>query len=122
MDTFEAVKNSFARCGESDGFYDTFYEVFLGKSPEIPPLFAKTDFKKQKQVLKATVALMVAATAIRTVAAITARTSITSIRGMLRRSISYSAKVMIGQPLAPVVAMEDQTVIATAAPTGVCQR
>ncbi len=59
MDAFDAVKNSCARCGESDGFYDTFYDVFLAKSPEIPPLFAKTDFKKQKQVLKATVALMV---------------------------------------------------------------
>ena len=59
MDAFDAVKNSFARCGESDGFYDTFYDVFLAKSPEIPPLFAKTDFKKQKQVLKATAALMV---------------------------------------------------------------
>ena len=59
METFDAVKNSFARCGESDGFYDTFYDVFLSKSPEIPPLFAKTDFKKQKQVLKATVSLMV---------------------------------------------------------------
>ena len=59
MNAFEEVKNSFARCGESDGFYDTFYDVFLAKSPEIPPLFAKTDFKKQKQVLKATAALMV---------------------------------------------------------------
>lgn len=59
MNAFDAVKNSFTRCGESDGFYDTFYDVFLAKSPEIPPLFAKTDFKKQKQVLKATVALMV---------------------------------------------------------------
>ena len=59
MDAFEAVKASFARCGESDGFYDTFYDVFLGKSPDIPPLFAKTDFKKQKQLLKATAALLV---------------------------------------------------------------
>jgi len=59
MDAFDEVKNSFGRCGESGGFYDTFYDIFLAKSPEIPPLFAKTDFKKQKQVLKATVALMV---------------------------------------------------------------
>ena len=59
MDAFEAVKASFARCGESDGFYNTFYDVFLTQSPEIPPLFAKTDFKKQKQILKATAALLV---------------------------------------------------------------
>ena len=59
MEAFEAVKQSFARCGESDGFYDTFYEVFLAKSPEIPLLFAQTDFKKQKQLLKATITIMV---------------------------------------------------------------
>ena len=59
MDNFEAVNQSFARCGQSDGFYDTFYEVFLAKLADIPPLFAKTDFKKQKQILKATAALMV---------------------------------------------------------------
>ncbi len=59
MDIFEAVKHSFVRCGQSDGFYDTFYDVFLAKSSDIPPLFAQTDFKKQKQILKATATLMV---------------------------------------------------------------
>ena len=59
MEAFEAVKQSFDRCGESEGFYDTFYEVFLAKSPEIPPLFAQTEFKKQKQLLKATITIMV---------------------------------------------------------------
>jgi hypothetical protein len=28
MDTYQAVKASFDRCGESDGFYDTFYCPF----------------------------------------------------------------------------------------------
>ncbi len=59
MEAFEAVKQSFDRCGESEDFYDTFYEVFLAKSPEIPPLFAQTEFKKQKQLLKATITVMV---------------------------------------------------------------
>ena len=59
MEAFQAVHESFDRCGESEAFYDTFYEVFLGKSPEIPPLFANTDFKKQKLLLKATVGIMV---------------------------------------------------------------
>src|SRR5262245_29427908 len=59
MEAFQAVHESFDRCGESEAFYDTFYKVFLGKSPEIPPLFAHTDFKKQKLLLKATVGIMV---------------------------------------------------------------
>jgi hemoglobin-like flavoprotein len=59
MDVFQAVQESFDRCGESERFYDTFYDVFLAKSPEIPPLFARTDFKKQKLLLKATVTIMV---------------------------------------------------------------
>jgi hemoglobin-like flavoprotein len=59
MDTYRAVKASFDRCGESDGFYDTFYDTFLAKSPDIPALFAHTDFTKQKLLLKATIAIMV---------------------------------------------------------------
>ena len=59
MDTYQAVKASFDRCGESDGFYDTFYDRFLAKSPDIPALFAHTDFTKQKLLLKATIAIMV---------------------------------------------------------------
>ena len=59
MDPYQAVDESFNRCGESDAFYDTFYDVFLAKSPEIPPLFAQTDFRKQKELLKATIKIMV---------------------------------------------------------------
>ncbi len=58
MNVYQEVKESFKRCGESEGFYDTFYDVFLGKSPEIPALFAKTDFKKQKRLLRATISIM----------------------------------------------------------------
>ena len=59
MDTYQAVQTSFDRCGESDRFYDTFYDRFLAKAPEIPALFAHTDFKKQKLLLKATITIMV---------------------------------------------------------------
>jgi hemoglobin-like flavoprotein len=59
MDTYHAVKASFDRCGESDGFYDMFYDTFLAKSPDIPALFARTDFRKQKLLLKATIVIMV---------------------------------------------------------------
>ncbi len=59
MDAYQAVSESFSRCGEADDFYDTFYDVFLAKSAEIPPLFANTVFTRQKQILKATVNIMV---------------------------------------------------------------
>ncbi len=59
MSDFETVKESFERCGTSDGFYDTFYELFLSKSDEIAPFFSGTDFKKQKKLLKATITTMI---------------------------------------------------------------
>jgi hypothetical protein len=42
---YATVEASYDRCLENDGFYDTFYEKFLAKSEEIPPLFANTDFR-----------------------------------------------------------------------------
>ncbi len=53
MDAYQAVSESLSRCGEADDFYDTFYDVFLAKSAEIPPLFANTVFTRQKQILYA---------------------------------------------------------------------
>jgi hemoglobin-like flavoprotein len=32
--------------------FDTFYELFLRKSPDIPPMFARTDFPHQKLMLR----------------------------------------------------------------------
>lgn len=54
----EAVQASFRRC-DSPGFYDTIYEKFLAKSDEVRRLFAKTDFKRQKVILRSTITLMV---------------------------------------------------------------
>lgn len=59
MSDFELVKESFKRCGSSDGFYDTFYNLFLSKSEEIAPFFSGTEFKKQKKLLKATITTMI---------------------------------------------------------------
>jgi truncated hemoglobin YjbI len=59
MSDFELVNKSFKRCGTSDGFYDTFYDLFLSKSDEIAPFFSGTDFKKQKKLLKATITTMI---------------------------------------------------------------
>jgi hypothetical protein len=51
--THQVVLESYHRCEVSGGFFDTFYETFFAKSPEIPPKFAKTDMEKQKQAVMA---------------------------------------------------------------------
>lgn len=50
---YHAVLESYHRCEESGGFFDTFYDIFFAKSSEIPPKFANTDMQKQKQVIGA---------------------------------------------------------------------
>jgi hemoglobin-like flavoprotein len=59
MGAFIAVSESFDRCMESGGFFNTFYDLFLDSSPEIPAFFAHTDFVKQKMILKTTVSILV---------------------------------------------------------------
>ena len=56
---YDAVEASYDRCLEDAGFFDTFYDLFLVKSEEIPPLFANTDFRKQKQVVRLSVRMMI---------------------------------------------------------------
>ena len=56
---YAAVEASYDRCLENDEFLDTFYEEFLAKSEEIPPLFANTDFRRQKQMIRMSVRMMV---------------------------------------------------------------
>ncbi len=56
---YKTVEASYDRCLENDAFYDTFYDKFLAKSEEIPPLFAETDFRKQKQMIRMSVRMMV---------------------------------------------------------------
>ena len=53
------VQASFERCEASGSFAEQFYDVFLASSPEIAPLFAKTDFTKQRTLLRATVYILV---------------------------------------------------------------
>lgn len=48
----DEVVASYHRCRESGAFFDTFYKVFLGKSPDIAAKFARTDFARQKLMLK----------------------------------------------------------------------
>lgn len=43
---------SYHRARRTNGLFDTFYGIFLGKSPDIPPMFARTDFAHQKLMLR----------------------------------------------------------------------
>ena len=49
---FDQVIASYHRARETGQLFDTFYRLFLGKSPEIPPMFARTDFPHQKLMLR----------------------------------------------------------------------
>lgn len=48
----DAVIASYHRCRASEGFVDTFYERFLGRSPEVAAKFRNTDFQRQKLMLR----------------------------------------------------------------------
>ena len=43
---------SFHRCRQADDFIETFYTIFLAKSPEIARKFSMTNFKIQKLMLR----------------------------------------------------------------------
>ena len=47
-EAYEAVRVSYHRCEESGDLFDTFYDIFFTKSPEISPKFADTEMEKQK--------------------------------------------------------------------------
>ena len=51
-DQTNEVMASFYRCCRDPKFLDTFYSVFMAKSPTIAEMFAETDFKIQKLVLR----------------------------------------------------------------------
>jgi hemoglobin-like flavoprotein len=50
--SFNQVIASYHRARHSGELFDTFYRLFLGSSPEIPPMFALTDFPHQKLMLR----------------------------------------------------------------------
>ena len=49
---FNQIVASYHRARSAAEMFDTFYRLFLGKSPEIPPMFAHTDFPHQKLMLR----------------------------------------------------------------------
>ena len=48
----EQVIASYHRARRSNELFDTFYDLFLRKAPEIPPMFFRTDFSHQKLMLR----------------------------------------------------------------------
>jgi hemoglobin-like flavoprotein len=49
---FDQVVASYHRARQSGRLFDDFYDRFLRKSPDIPPMFARTDFPHQKLMLR----------------------------------------------------------------------
>ncbi|HSG06349.1 MAG TPA: globin domain-containing protein [Nitrospiria bacterium] len=52
-------KDSYERCAATSKFMDLFYERFLASDPRIKPLFKKTDWDLQKNLLKTGIRLMI---------------------------------------------------------------
>ena len=55
----DAVTKSYQRCLSSNGFLDTFYEIFLAKSDDVRQKFRGTDFTRQKRMLRESLLMMV---------------------------------------------------------------
>ncbi len=60
MDEFTVVKQSYGRCATKSNFIDLFYDEFLKSHPSIKPMFTQTDFKKQKELLRTGIAMLLA--------------------------------------------------------------
>ncbi len=54
-----ALKDSYGRCTVNPKFLDRFYEIFVDSHPAIKPMFAKTDFAKQKGLLRSGMSMMI---------------------------------------------------------------
>ena len=52
-DAIQRTRDSLARSVECETFLERFYDLFVGSSPKIAKLFEKTDFERQRKVLKA---------------------------------------------------------------------
>ena len=51
-DAYADLHQSYGRCLRDRDFIGRFYEVFLASNPDVPPLFAHTDFNKQRMALR----------------------------------------------------------------------
>lgn len=48
----ENVTRSYGRCIMNQAFFDTFYDILLNSSDRVAGMFAKTDFTRQKELLR----------------------------------------------------------------------
>lgn len=55
ISTQEQVWQSYQRCRNSADFFDSFYDNFARKSPEIGALFSRTDMERQNQLLNSAI-------------------------------------------------------------------
>ena len=51
-DPYADLHQSYGRCLRDKDFIGRFYEVFLASNPDVPPMFAHTDFSKQRMALR----------------------------------------------------------------------
>lgn len=51
-DQYEDLQQSYGRCLRDKHFIERFYEVFMTSHPAIAPMFAHTDFSKQRMALR----------------------------------------------------------------------
>lgn len=57
----ELFNDSLERCSARPGFLDRFYNLFLASSEEVAKKFERTDFRRQKRMLKSSLYIMVMA-------------------------------------------------------------
>ncbi len=59
--TISTFEESLRRCDTNPAFLDIFYETFLESSPKVRAKFRKTDFSRQKRLLRASFYLILLA-------------------------------------------------------------
>jgi hemoglobin-like flavoprotein len=52
------ARASYDRCCTAPQFFDVFYEHFFAACPTAPPMFSKTDFKRQHRLLQHAIGLL----------------------------------------------------------------
>ncbi len=60
MEELTPVRQSYGRCAMNPSFIDLFYDEFLQSHPSIKPMFKDTDFKKQKELLRTGIGMLLA--------------------------------------------------------------
>jgi hemoglobin-like flavoprotein len=51
-DQYDDLQQSYGRCLVNKRFIERFYEIFMASHPDVAPMFANTDFQKQRLALR----------------------------------------------------------------------